>query len=48
MLDLSLEHRSLPATFAFDQREQGVQEWKKDRTLTSNLLADGLAFKIQR
>ena len=48
MLELALDHFSLPASFGYDQREQGLQEWKKDRSLAKNLLADALAFKIQR
>jgi len=47
LLTLSLDHQSLPAFFGYEQREQGVQEWKKDRSLVKNLVNDGLAFKIQ-
>lgn len=47
ILILSLDHQSLPASFGYSQREQGVQEWKRDRNLAKSLLSDGLAFKIQ-
>lgn len=44
-LDLKLDHRYKTARFDFDQRDKGLQEWKKDRTLLKSLREDGLAFK---
>ena len=32
--------------FAFDEREKGLTEWKKDRSQIKTLLNDGLAFKL--
>ncbi|MBI3130417.1 MAG: hypothetical protein HYZ13_03580 [Acidobacteria bacterium] len=45
ILELDLDHRFKSARFDFDQRDKGLQEWKKDRTLVKSLLEDGLAFK---
>ncbi len=45
LLELSLDHRYKSARFDFDQRDKGLQEWKKDRTLIKSLREDGLAFK---
>lgn len=45
MLYLNLDHRYKSARFDFDQRDKGLQEWKKDRTLIKSLREDGFAFK---
>ncbi len=44
-LDLRLDHRYKQARFDFDQRDKGLQEWKKDRSLMKSLREDGFAFK---
>ncbi len=45
-LELALEHRYQSAHFGFDQRDKGVEAWKKDRSLMRALWTDGLAFKV--
>ena len=44
-LELDLRHRNKPAHFGLDQRDQGLQAWKQDRSLVRSLREDGLAFK---
>jgi hypothetical protein len=39
-----VEHRR-PAHFGFEQREEGLAAWKKDRTAVRRLREDGLALK---
>jgi hypothetical protein len=46
LVEVALDHQSLPVQFGHPDQERGVQEWKKDRTLARNLVADGLAFKL--
>ncbi|WP_257309312.1 hypothetical protein [Geothrix fuzhouensis] len=45
-LTLLFQHRWKDADFGFDQREAGVQAWKKDRNLYKAFREDALAFKI--
>lgn len=44
-LTLLFQHRWKEADFGFDQREAGVQAWKKDRNLYKAFREDVLAFK---
>ncbi|HJV91361.1 MAG TPA: hypothetical protein VJ623_13715 [Holophagaceae bacterium] len=48
LLELELDHRLVPATFGHEHRDEGIREWKRDRSVAKNLVADALAFKIQR
>lgn len=48
LVTLNLSHQHVPIYFGWEQREQGVQEWKKDRNLIKNLIVDGLAFRVDR
>lgn len=45
LLKLSLDHQAIPRFYPHAEREQGVLDWKKDRTAAKNLLEDGFAFK---
>lgn len=45
-LDLSFDQRFKDATYDWDQRDKGLQEWKKDRNQVKSLREDALAFRI--
>lgn len=42
-----LAEQRRPARFGFDQREEGLAAWKKDRTIVKRLREDGLCLKEQ-
>lgn len=45
-LTLRFQHRWKEANFSFDQREAGLQAWKKDRNLFKTFREEALAFKV--
>lgn len=47
-LSLKFDQRWKDADFGFDQREAGVQAWKKDRNQFKGFREEALAFKILR
>lgn len=45
-LTFRFQHRWKEANFGFDQREAGLQAWKKDRNLFKTFREEALAFKV--
>lgn len=46
ILTFRFQHRWKEASFGFDQREAGLQAWKKDRNLFKTFREEALAFKV--
>lgn len=46
ILSLRFQHRWKDAEFGFDQREAGVQAWRKDRNAFKTFREEALAFKV--
>lgn len=45
-INLALDQEVRPVSYSYPQREQGVQEWKKDRSSVRAVLTDGFAFRV--